>query len=419
MKNCGANDFFEVRKQALPSSLFMNAMSDLYLPLIGANAFAAYFALWGEGKTPSTHAHLLQKLQLSPGQFYQAMLPLEAMGLVKTYYQEDETTHYFIYCLRSPVEPNRFLSDVLYRGTLEKYVGEAEVRRLLRKYKVDVAPADKSFQDVGTSFSAFFSPNLSDPVFRVETNARSKEAKVKTVFDFREFSNALLEKGIRSETLSQEEIDTVARFSALYCLDSKLIAGLVSDCYRGSEPSGSRIDMESFGKRCRDSLDFPYLRQESAQNSPVTSESVDANLIKIMDKLSPAAFLTYLQKKHKPAASDLKLLSHLASDLGLSDPAINALLWFTLQKNGNELPYGFADKVGASLIREGCQTARDAWDYLSSSSKKRQRPVSFRSPKKTVDFLDKGNEPQLQSHEHASDADVDAALSELFGSKKR
>ena len=79
MKNCGANDFFEVRKQALPSSLFMNAMSDLYLPLIGANAFAAYFALWGEGKTPSTHAHLLQKLQLSPGQFYQAMLPLEAM----------------------------------------------------------------------------------------------------------------------------------------------------------------------------------------------------------------------------------------------------------------------------------------------------------------------------------------------------
>ena len=45
MKNCGANDFFEVRKQALPSSLFMNAMSDLYLPLIGANAFAAYFTI--------------------------------------------------------------------------------------------------------------------------------------------------------------------------------------------------------------------------------------------------------------------------------------------------------------------------------------------------------------------------------------
>lgn len=417
MKNCGANDFFEVRKQALPSSSFLASMSDLYLPLIGAEAFAVYFALWMEGKAPSTHAHLLQKLQLSPGQFYQAMLPLEAMGLVKTYYQEEKGAHYFVYCLRSPVEPNRFLSDVLYKGTLEKYVGEAEVKRLTRKYKVDASPVDKSFQSVSESFSDFFSPNLSDPAFRVESAQKTKEARVKTIFDFREFSDSFQEKGVRSETLTQEEIDTVSRLSALYCLDSKTMGDFVFDAYRGSEKPGCRVNMDALQKRCRDSLDFPYLRQEPAQKSQISSDSVDANLIKLMERLAPASFLYYLQNKHKPATSDLKLLGHLANDLGLSDSAINALLWFTLKKNRNELPYGFADKVGGSLVREGCQTARDAWDYLASSDNKRKRSVSFSSGKKKPSFLSKEEHNEVAEKSHASDEEVDAALSELFGNK--
>ncbi len=420
MKNCGADDFFEVRKESLPSSLDLDSMTDLYLPLVGPHAYAVFFALRSEGRTPTTHAHLLKKLQLSPGQFYQAMLALEAMGLVKTYYQEDGRTHYFIYCVRSPIAPRGFLSDVLYRGMLEKYLGKEALKALAQKYKVDEPVGGSGFEDVSESFKTYFSPNLSDPLFGAALSTSKEEetsAKANVEFDYRQFEKSISEKGIRADSLSQKEIEKVERLSALYCLSSSSMGDFVSDCYKGYENQGNRIDFNALEKRCRNSLSFPYLRQEQTQESQLTSSSINADLIRVMDRLSPSEFLSYLQKRHKPSNSDLKLVSHLASDTGLSNSVINALLWFTLQKNDNQLPYGYADKVGASLMREGCQSARDAWDYLCTQ--KKRKPASSAQYKKPLvsetgkNVVNK-TEPE---HKEISDEEVDAALSKLFGKK--
>lgn len=421
MKNCGADDFFEVRKESLSSSLDLDSMTDLYLPLIGPHAYAVFFSLRSEGRTPSTHTHLLKKLQLSPGQFYQAMLPLEAMGLVKTYYQEDGRAHYFIYCVRSPLDPRRFLSDVLYRGMLEKYLGKDALKALFQKYKVDEPVGGSGFEDVSESFKAFFSPNLSDPLFGAsfsETRAEDGRAHANVDFDFRVFEKSISEKGIASDSLSQKEIEKIERLSSLYCLAPSSMGDFVSDCYKGYEAYGNRIDFTSLEKRCRNSLSFPYLHQENSEESQISSSSVNANLIRVMERLSPSEFLSYLQKGHKPSGSDLKLVSHLASDIGLSNSAINALLFFALQKNDNQLPYNYVDKVGASLVREGCQSARDAWEYLRSP--KRKKTPSATPSKKIPDESPKEAESPKETRaneKEVSDEEVEAALSRLFGKK--
>lgn len=418
MKNCGADDFFEVRKESLPSSLDLDSMTDLYLPLIGPHAYAVFFALRGESRNPSTHSHLLKKLQLSPGQFYQAMLALEAMGLVKTYYQEDGRTHYFIYCVRSPIAPRGFLSDVLYRGMLEKYLGKEAVKSLAQKYKVDEPVGGSGFENVSESFKAYFSPNLSDPLFGAVLSEAPKEDESATAnveFDYRVFEKSIQEKGIRGDSLSQKEIERIERLSALYCLSPSSMGDFVADCYKGYETLGNRVDFAGLEKRCRSSLSFPYLRQDENQQSDLTSSSVNADLVRIMERLSPSEFLGYLQKRHKPSGSDLKLVSHLASDIGLSNSVINALLWFTLQKNDNQLPFNYVDKVGASLMREGCQNARDAWDYLCAQKKKK----TITSPAKRGFGVEakKRSEVKQEEREEVSDEAVDEALFELFGKK--
>ena len=417
MENLGAKDFFEVRKEGSFSSSSLLAMGDLYLPLLGSDAFATYFALLGEKEGVQTHEHLLQKLQLSPGEFYKAMLPLEAVGLAKTYYNGEKEIHYFVYELCSPLEPSSFLSDILFRGVLATYIGEESVASLEEKYgmgKEKTLP--DGFKEVSASFPSFFSPNLSNPLFKEGRKKGKKGPAAKTAFDYREFQEGFEGLGGRIETLAQGELEKIDRLSALYCLDSKAIAQFAFDSYRGYLEKGKRIDFVSLEKACRDSLSLPYLHQQKGEKSKISSDSVNADLLRFMDRLEPTVFLSYLQKKHKPAASDLKIISHLANDLGLSSPAINALLWFTLLKNDNELPYGYADKIGAALVREDCRTSRDAWEYLSSRRKEKKASPSYASAKAKPAFEEAQEEKRS---EQTSDEEVDKAFAELFGGESK
>lgn len=415
MKNLGAKDFFETRREGEFSSSSLLAMGDLYLPLIGTDAFAAYFALLGEEKGTKTHERLLQKLQLSPGEFFKAMQPLEALGLIKTYYREEGSIHYFIYDLCAPLEPSSFFSDVLFRGVLATYIGEEEVASLEKRYLPGERLDPTGFSDVSESFPSFFSPNLTNPLFKVARKKGEKKA-AETSFDYREFQEAFERLGGRMDALSQEEVGKIDRLSALYCLDSKAIAEFVFDSFEGYREKGKRVNFASLEKACRDSLSFPYLHQQKGCKSRISSDSVNADLLRFMDRLEPTIFLSYLQKNHKPGNSDLKVINHLANDLGLASPAINALLWFTLQRNDNELPYGYADKVGAALVREDCRTSRDAWEYLSSKKKEKKPSPAFASAKKAPSFLERKQEEETES-KPVSDEEVDAALAELFGGK--
>ena len=421
MENLGASDFFEVRKEGGFSSSSLLAMGDLYLPLLGTDAFAAYFALLGEREGVQTHEHLLQKLQLSPGEFYKAMLPLEAVGLVKTYYNGEKEIHYFIYELSAPLEPQAFLSDVLFKGVLATYVGEKSLASLEERYGLTKEkPLTEGFKEVSESFPSYFAPNLSNPLFKESRKKGRKGPAAKTLFDYREFQEGFEGLGGRMEALTQGEMERIDRLSALYCLDSRTIAQLAFESFRGYSEKGKRIDFASLEKACRDSLSLPYLHQQKGRKSRISSDSATADLLRFMDNLEPTVFLSYLQKGHKPGASDLKVIGHLANDLGLSSPAINALLWFTLLQNENELPYGYCDKVGAALVREDCRTSRDAWEYLYSKRKERKQAPSpsFTSSKPAPSFEDKkadddGNGKQV------SDAEVDAAFAELFGGESK
>lgn len=413
MHQLGAMDFFEVRKEGMFSASSLLSMSEVYLPMLGSASFAAYFALLDEKSSPSTHEHLLSRLSLSPGEFYEAMRPLEALGLVETRYRAEGSVAYFVYHVYPPLDPASFLSDILFKGTLEKYIGEEAVDALSAKY-FPAPKEDKAvFEDVSETFPSFFSPNLSDPLFKSSGKKLAKKGAAKTLFDYRKFASSFERLGGKMDALSEGEVKKIERLGALYGLSSETSAEFAFDCYEGYGNFGKRIDFAKLENRCKDSLSFPYLHQDEAEKSRVSSDSVNASLLRVMDKVSPVSFLAYLQKGHKPASSDLKLINHLASELGLADPCINALLWYTLLKNDNALPFAYAEKIGACLVREGCRNARDAWDYLCAKRKKEKKEPSFAKEKKPSFDSPKGKEEAKQP----SDEEVDEAMAKLFGGK--
>ena len=99
----------------------------------------------------------------------------------------------------------------------------------------------------------------------------------------------------------------------------------------------------------------------------VVGEDGLAAKIKFFEVTSPKEVLRMLQNGTKPAKADLNILNTLSQDYNLPNPVINVVIDFILTMNNNVLSSYSAEKIAASLSREGIETAVDAMEYLNNN----------------------------------------------------
>ena len=419
MKELSPSDLFETRRESLFSWRDQEYLLDFYAPLIGIKAIALYGALLAED-SPETHAHgtFLSKIQLSVGEMVASLNALEAVGLVATYSQKGEKFNNFVYCLYAPKTPKDFLDNVLFAGTLRKYLPEDKIEALAKKYALVPPPSD--FENVSESFRDYFAPDFDDPSFRKESLSTGgrKTGPIQTGFDKNVFFKALSAKDprIKEANFAPEELIKLARLAALYSYSEEAMADFVSSHFSFSREVGNRIDFYGVEKEAKDSLRFDYLRQSPAQSSGVHDDGALARTIRAMDSLTPVEFLSKLQKGNKPAPGDLSLLEELTVEMGLSAPLCNALVFYVITTHDGQLPARYVEKIAASLMRKGIETSLDALNYFSAGKKTYgkapEAPASPSSEKAPVSAALTKKEGTI------SDAEFDELLSELYHPKK-
>lgn len=419
MKKVGSKDFYQVRKMSSISDLDRGYLIDLYLPLIGGLALASYDALaMDDTATDSSliynHEALFARLQVTPGQFEKALEALEATGLVRTYCKEAERSSYFVYSVYAPLDPKEFFEDPLFSGTLRTYIGNAAVGNLEKKY----AAAEKvtDMEEVSMSFKDFFHPNLEDPIYATSPKPMlgHRNGKLRTGFDYRAFADELRSCGSNIEILSSREINRIEKLATLYDLDSAVMADMVIESTDPSRRRDSRVNFDVLAGKAGNAAPFKYLRQHVGEKSVISSSSALAQKIRMMDSVTPFRWLSLLQGGTKPSSSDMKLIQHLAFDIGLPNPVINALLDYVLQKNDNRLPSAYADKIAGALARTGVATARDAMEYLNSTY---SRAKKAEEQKKDIDSEEAATQTAVKKETaEVSDEEFDAAINDIFSS---
>lgn len=414
MKRVCADDLFETHRMSAYSSSDEQVLEDCYLPLIGGMAFAVFESLRSaKPEELGVHERLLSRLKVSTGEFYNAVEALEAVGLIRTFVKQDDKLACFIYCVYSPLAPAEFFNDPLLAGTLRKYVGEKEYSLLKRKYKAGALP--EGFEEATASFLSVFMPDFEDPIY---LNSRfgavgHGSAKVRIDFDYRAFSNRLQELGPAPDILSDQEVAKIERIAALYRLDAETVADCVYESLVFNRKKGQRVDFEMLSGKCANCARFAYTHQESATKSAVSGDTNLANKIRLMDNRSPIDFLGYLQNGHKPSGADQRLVKHLAIDIGLPDPAINALLDFVLEKNDNMLNPSFTEKLAAALVRAGVNNARDAMEYLNGAFKRKgAKAVTPKQIEQPIQQVAPVTQPAQE--EEISDEEVDKLIDSLY-----
>ena len=71
--------------------------------------------------------------------------------------------------------------------------------------------------------------------------------------------------------------------------------------------------------------------------------------------------------------------------MGLSVPVINVILDYTLDRLNNVLDRNYIEKIAASLLRNKCDNALDALNYLYGKNKKKKEIINNNNVEKGND----------------------------------
>ena len=418
MKSLSKADYYQVRWMNGSAHVDEDALRDLYLPLLKPNGYSLYQTLRGDSGTLPAKS-LLLRLDLTSGEFTKAIAPLEAVGLVRTFVEPyDGGVQLFVFCLYAPKSAKEFFDDYLLQGTLHGIVGNEVFDNLALRFKRKNELPDA--EEISQSFPKVFDQSFPQEYYLQGSpiSGENGKAKAKLSFDRGAFLKKAESIGLRGDLLSEAELESIEKLATLYSIKEPLMAEYVYECIVFGSPFGKKVDMKSLSDKCRLAMPFAYLRKEEGESSGISGESSMAKKIRLMDSVTPSKYLSLRQGGHRPAPADLRLVEKLSMEIGLSDPCINALIDYVLQTHDNTLPPALCEKIAASLVREGCRSAKDAMDYLLRShkrGKRRAENVSEPKPAKVV----KPAPVSEGEEEEVSDEEVKEMLAKLYNGKKR
>ena len=420
MKSLSKADYYQVRWMNGSALVDEDALRDLYLPLLKNDGYALYQTLRGDQGTLPTKG-LLIRLDLTTGEFAKAIAPLEAVGLVRTFVEPFEGgVQLFIFCLYPPKTVKSFFDDYLLQGTLHGLVGDDVFHLLANKYKRTSEIPDA--EEISSSFPKVFDQSFPQNYYLQGSPLAGEggKAKEKLSFDRGGFLKKLESLGLRGDLLSAEEIESIEKLATLYSIKEELMAEYVYESLVFKARVGKKVDFSSLSNKCRSAMPFAYLRKEEGESSKISGDSDMAKKIQLMDSVASSKYLSIRQGGHKPALADLKLVEKLSMEMGLPDPCVNALIDYVLMTHDNTLSAPLCEKIAASMVREGCRSAKDAMDYLLRSHKRGKRKAEEK-PHFSQTAVDKPL-PVAASEdeeEEVSDEEVKQMLAKLYNGAKK
>ena len=402
------NDMFEVKITSLLADYDRETITNLYQPLIGYTALAIYFSFWSESKIQkllsySSHEQFLARMKLTPGAFIEGRRLLEAVGLVKTRLEKVKDLKIYHYELLAPKTPKGFFADTLLFGLLIQNLGEAEANRIKRVYEIH--EQELVGEDISSSFNDIFHPDFEDAAFLKAAsntdNAKDRnKGKIDTEFSYEKFFDYLKENSQISENaFTKKEMKEVEKLATLYGVTEEVAAHVVINSYSPEKEKGKRVDLHQVNEDFKNEVSYSKASRKSNKKNMVVGEEGLAAKIKFFEVTNPKEVLRVLQNGTKPAKADLNILYILANDYNLPNPVINVVIDFILTMNNNVLTTYSAEKIAASLSREGVETAVDAMEYLKANYVRENKAKKTATAKTTKAELETNKAEQTSEEE--------------------
>ena len=393
--NLSLADTYIVVNKGIIDSDDRTILTMLYQPIVGPLSIMLYFSLWSDldkselMSTEYTHHHLATNMQLSLEEIIEARKKLEAIGLLKTFYKEEDINTY-IYQLYSPIKPSEFFNHPILNVVLYNNTGKKEYEKLKNYFKTPRINMS-SYEDITVSFSDVFKPValtsydiLNDDIRK--TNIR--KLSIDTNFDF-EFLESTLPKSLdKSKIFTKDVKELINQLSFLYQLDAVKMQDIIPICLteRGT------LNKEELRKTCRNYYQFDnhgllptvvYNKQPEYLKKPPGDTSKRARMIYTFESINPYELLKSKNNGAEPTARDLKLAEDLIIKYGLKCGVVNVLIDYILKTQNNKLNRAYAETIAGQWQRSKIETVDEAMQLAEKEYNKRYKKDSTTSSTKT------------------------------------
>ena len=379
-------------------------LSLLYLPLLGNDAVSLYNFLGNKMLSDKNlsknylHYDILDNLALSNHKFIVARKKLEAIGLLKTFYIDNNGVGQFVYKIKQALSFSDFFNTPVLAQLLENTLGAAEYKELSNYYSLDKV-SFRSFEDITSKFSDVFRlENLNDFGFDyLEKKVSSGPNFDEFYFDFDKL-NYYLANSYLTDVISNEETkNKILGLAHIYKMDPQDMSKAIEKSVEITN-GASEINIKAL---------TDYIVQLNVnvrkQEVPTLERMVNKNLANVEEEklteeelfikeVDNTNFITFLNKQKGIVVSniDAKNIGELQSKYNFPTGVLNILLEYSINQTGNNsIPHiNYIDKIASSWSAQKLLGAKDAIDFVRNN----------RNYKKNIDTSNKKMSKQQKSY---------------------
>lgn len=340
----------------------------LYAPLLKTQAYSLYMYLNVESMRmrhfhqPCAISRLTMALNLDLEELDQARKTLEGLSLLKSYYKESEGQGVYIFHLMTPLSVNSFFRNQILAGLLQKTIGVEEYTKTKNYFRSGLEKLT-DYEEVTSRFEDVFTIDLSqNKPLRHESGYQEEESERPIInYDLTLFYETLKDYQVPMKIVTRNE-DTIKQIATLYAIDQLSLALMVKDAI--VEGKFSRKSLVEQAKRyysadSASSLKEVYHTQPIQHASPQTDDDALNKHFRYLETISPYQLLKNKQGGKEPALHDLNIAESLMA-LGLTPAVTNMLIEYVLGRSNGRLDKNYCETIGASWVRKGLKSARDA-----------------------------------------------------------
>ncbi|GAW63903.1 chromosome replication initiation membrane attachment protein [Ligilactobacillus acidipiscis DSM 15836] len=398
LKNVSPKDGFVVVQESGPSDKELHGLLDLYVPIMGSNAYGLYVLLSRYGKPRpdlvkrSMNKELLVGLSLGMRDFLEVREKLEALGLLRTFEKNDRLGKLSLYFIQRPLVGENFFNDDLLSTLLLETIGQGAFRKLQEKYcppKFNIegsTEVTKSFLDVfPIRQSALMKSAASKQVQPLEKKQQQLIDQNETDLDVK-FFRQLLERSFVPEEEVFKNMDAVQTIHLLYGLDEMQLVRLLEEAI---DISSNKLNVKYFKMLAHNSFDYQMKTTSSAkgaafspqaENTSTSSDPADAQLLEFCRSLAPMEFLQAIKDETGAllTSSEKYMVSNLVQQQILPNEVINVLIHYILSDRGNaSMNQNYFETTAATWSKNGVKTAEQAMSevrkVVQEGAKKHQK----------------------------------------------
>lgn len=366
----------------------------LYQPIIGHTATSLYFTLIDDLEKREfmsgelTHHHLVSTMKIKLTDIIIAREKLEAIGLLKTYFKEDNVNNY-VYALYSPLPVNEFFNHPILSVVLYNNLGKKEYDKLVNYFKVPRINL-KDYQDITARFSSIFSVtngNIAlDSEDVVEKNIGSIQIDDKIDFDL--LISSIPKTLVNEKCFNEDTRNLINSLAFTYNIDDLNMQGLV----RNSLNEKGFIDKEELTKSARNFYQYDnagklptlvYSKQPEYLKNPTGDTSKRARMIYTFENVTPYDYLKSKYKHGEPTMGELQIIEELMTKQKLKPGVVNVLISYVLKINNNKFTKKYVESIAAQWCRLNIETVEDAMAIAEKEHKKIKKMMEKTTTSKT------------------------------------